>query len=310
MTIRHLRIFIEVADSGKMSLAAAKFYISQPTVSQAIRELEQHYNTLLFERLSKRLFITPAGEKLLTYARLVVKQFDELEEFMASTSLTAKIRIGATITVGSCLLPTILNNLKSNCPDIEAYSYVGNTRMVENKLLKSDLDVALVEGKIKHPDLVSIPMIDDFLVLACSKNHPFAKKKVIHIEELKEQPFVMREQGSGTRELFEDYLASQHIPIKIAEEANCPSSIIHAILDNNYLSAISIRLLEENIKAQKIHVILNHEMEWNRHFYFVYHKDKTLTNTIQSLIQIVKSYEKLDFLKEIIPSELTRQKSI
>lgn len=310
MTIRHLRIFIEVAESGKMSLAAAKFFISQPTVSQAIRELEQHYNTLLFERLSKRLFITPEGEKLLSYARLAVKQFDELEEVMQSSSLTKKIRIGATITVGSCLLPSILNTLKEKCPDIETYSFVSNTRTIENKLLKSDLDVGLVEGMIKHPDLVSIPMIDDFLVLACSNTHPFANKKVIHVEDLKDQPFVMREQGSGTRELFEDYLASQHVPIKIAEEANCPSSIIHAIIDNNYLSAISIRLLEEDIRSKKIHVILNHELEWNRHFYFVYHKDKTLTDSIQSLIQIVKAYKKLDFLKEITVSQLTRKKDI
>ena len=82
MTIRHLRIFIEVAECGKMSAAAEKLFISQPTVSQAIKELEEHYGVLLFERLNKRLYITEKGKKLLSYARKVVKQFYDMEEMM------------------------------------------------------------------------------------------------------------------------------------------------------------------------------------------------------------------------------------
>ena len=84
MTIRHLRIFVMVADCGTMSLAAEKMFLSQPTVSQAIRELEEHYGGLLFERLSKHLYITDLGEKLLGYAREVLRQFEYLEEQMLS----------------------------------------------------------------------------------------------------------------------------------------------------------------------------------------------------------------------------------
>ncbi|MSS64138.1 LysR family transcriptional regulator [Velocimicrobium porci] len=306
MTIRHLKIFIEVADSGKMSLAAAKFYISQPTVSQAIRELEEHYGVLLFERLSKRLYITPEGKKLLSYARQAVKQFDELEEAMQITNQTRQIRIGSTITVGVCLLPTIINDLKKQYPDSETYSFVSNTRTIEQKLLQSELDVGLVEGTIKHRDLVSIPMIDDFLVLACSPSHPFATKKTLHLNELADQAFVMREQGSGTRELFEQYLNKFHIPIKIAEEANCPGAIKYAILLNQYLSAISIRLLKDEINENKIHVIKNHENEWNRHFYLVYHKDKVFSDMLYCFTDIVKEYKSPEFLDGLQMGELTR----
>ena len=80
MTIRHLKIFIEVADSGKMSIAASKFYISQPTVSQIIRELEEHYHTRLFERISQKLYITPNGQTLLNNARKIVADFDALKK--------------------------------------------------------------------------------------------------------------------------------------------------------------------------------------------------------------------------------------
>lgn len=93
MTIRHLKIFIAVAETGKMSTAAAQYYISQPTVSQAIKELEEHYGVLLFERISKKLYITEAGKNLFTYARMVVSQFDELEDNMLK-GFSEKLRIG------------------------------------------------------------------------------------------------------------------------------------------------------------------------------------------------------------------------
>lgn len=112
MTIRHLKIFIEVVDSGKMSTAASRLFISQPTVSQAISELEVHYGGLLFERLSKKLYITEKGRKLLSYARNVVKSFDDMEDMMLQDKNIEKIRIGATNTVGNCILSEIISSYK------------------------------------------------------------------------------------------------------------------------------------------------------------------------------------------------------
>ena len=112
MTIRHLKIFITVADTGKMSAAADKLYISQPSVSQAIRELEEHYRCLLFERLSKKLYITEAGRRLYSYAKPVVSQFDRIEENMALESRVERLRIGGTITLGSSILSYIIRDLK------------------------------------------------------------------------------------------------------------------------------------------------------------------------------------------------------
>src|SRR5690554_5390009 len=191
MTIRHLRIFIEVVESGKMSTAAKRLFISQPTVSQAIKELEEHYGGLLFDRLSKKLYITAKGKKLISYARNVVKQFDDMEEMMLQENYVEKFRIGATMTVGNCILGEVIKNFKKINPHIEIYSYVGNTRDIEEKLLASELDIGIVEGKVKSPDLISIPEVDDFLVLICSINHPFAKKKIIKIKDLENQKFAM-----------------------------------------------------------------------------------------------------------------------
>lgn len=306
MTIRHLRIFIEVVDSGKMSTAAERLFISQPTVSQAIRELEEHYGGLLFERLSKKLYITAKGQKLLSYARNVVKQFDDMEEAMAYDNYVKKIRIGATHTVGDCILSDVINAFRKNNPQTETYSYVNNTKSIEEKLLKSELDIGIVEGKVKSPDLISIPEVNDFLVLICSTKHPFAKKKIIKLEELENESFAMREQGSGTRELFERYMLENGMQIKIALEGNSSASIKKAVIENQCLAVISVRLVEEEIKDRKIHVIQNTDRDWDRFFSIVYHKNKVVTDEMKNLIEIVKDYKYIDILQGIDAGKLMK----
>lgn len=306
MTIRHLKIFIEVVDSGKMSIAAAKFFISQPTVSQAIRELEEHYGVLLFERLCKKLYITEKGKKLLSYARNVVKQFDDMEEMMFQANHVEKIRIGATMTVGNCILSDVIKNFKEINPQIETYSYVNNTKDIEEKLLRSELDIGIVEGKIKSPDLVSIPEVNDCLVLACSTKHTFAKKKTVKLSDLVDENFAMREQGSGTRELFERYMLENGMAVKVAFEGNSSASIKKAVIENQCLAVISIRLVEEEIKNGQIHVIQSMECDWDRYFSIVYHKNKFVTDEMKSLIEVVKNYKHADTLQEINSGKLVK----
>ena len=292
MTLRHLRIFVEVARTGKMSTAAANCFISQPTVSQAIRELEDYYHVLLFERLSKKLFITQEGQTLLTYAQRTLDQYRLLEEAMDGVGTKTTLRIGATITIGTCLLSGIINSLKQRFESLSTYTYVGNTKVIEEKLLKSELDVGIVEGTIENPDLICEPIAGDFLVLAAAPDHPLAAKSNITVEELKNQDFVIREYGSGTRKLFNDYMNHLKIPFHIACEAGCPEAIKRAVLYNRCLTAISVRLLEDEIKTNSIRIFLNKENAWNRSFYLVYHKDKFVTEPMRQLKDIMKVYEK------------------
>jgi DNA-binding transcriptional LysR family regulator len=291
MTIRHLKVFIEVVKSGSMSAAASKLYISQPTVSQAIRELEEHYGVLLFERLNRRLHITDAGRKLFSYAKGLVKQFDELEDKMLKINKKEKIRIGATITVGECILSNIISEFTKKEPDIDVYSYMNNTQFIESKLLNSEIDIGIVEGEIKSPDLICIPEVKDYLVLICSPNHPLAKKKTVKLKELTDESFAMREKGSGTRELFERYMSDNGLEIKTAFEGNSPEAIKKEVINNNYLAVISVCLVEEEVRNSKIHVIESAEGAWDRYFSIVYHKDKALTQGLKSLIEVVRDYK-------------------
>lgn len=291
MTIRHLRVFVAVATTGKMCDAANELFISQPTVSQAIKELEEYYNTLLFERLGRKLHITEAGKDLLFYASNLLKDFDDIEKKMLAISEHRKINIGATITVGNCILPELINSLKEAHPNIDTYACIANTNRIEEMILNSEIDLGIIEGNINNPSLISITALDDYLVLACSKNHTFAQRDKIKLEDLKNQDFILREEGSGTRKLFEDYINNKGIPINVVLQSNCPGSIKRSILLNNFLSVMSIRLIEDEVKSGEMCFFKCTDDYWHRGLKIVYHKDKFKDPVLKDLISIFENFD-------------------
>lgn len=307
MTIRHLKIFITVAECGSMNTAARELYLSQPTISQAIRELEEYYDTRLFDRLSRRLHITPAGQELLNNAYQVVGQFNQLERNMQKKNHKDIIRIGSTITIGSCLISNVLNDFQEAMPEIETYTFIGNTHMIEEKILKSELDIALVEGEIHHQDLIILPSIRDFLVLGCAAQHPFAEREEIRVKELEHQKFVMREPGSGTRALFDKFIKRHNLDISISWEATCPDAFRNAILYNQCLAVVSVRLLERDIRSRQIRIFNPQSDELERSFSLVYHKDKVFTPAMSTIRNIIAHYRQPDWLNNIPVGILTEQ---
>jgi DNA-binding transcriptional LysR family regulator len=268
-------------------------------VSQAIRELEKYYGVLLFERISKKLYITEAGSNLLIYAKTAVKQFDELNEYMFTAGCSEKIRIGTTITVGSCMLPSIITQFKECMPQVDTFSYMNNTKFIEDKILKAELDIGIVEGQIKSHDLVNVPAVKDSLVIVCSQKHPLAGRKRISLKELENEVFVMREEGSGTRELFENYMLKNGIKLKISWEVTCPVVIKNIVLEHNCLAAISTRLVREEIGTGQLYAIKSKENAWDRSFNIVYYKNKYINESMRTLIEIVKKCNNADVLKHI-----------
>lgn len=291
MTLRHLLIFMTVAEQSSMSAAARALYLSQPTVSQAIHELETHYNGLLFERFGKKLYLTDRGKLLLPQAKKLIHSFQHLEEMMLNQGQSPTLKLGSTITVGTCLTPDLILELRQAFPDLNIYSYVSNTRDIEKKLLRSELDAAVVEGEIQSSDLVVLPIIDDTLVLAVGKEHPFYDKKYLTVQELNHQKYAVREAGSGTRQLFEDFAVRHGISYEIAWEANSPGTLLNAVLNDQILSVMSLRLMEPEIKKQSVHVFYQEQGEWNRKFKLVYHKNKFLTPAVYELEKILHRYK-------------------
>ncbi|PKK39470.1 hypothetical protein ABB02_01319 [Clostridiaceae bacterium JG1575] len=292
MTLRHLKIFLEVARTGNMSEAAAKLFLSQPTVSQAIKDLETHFGLLLFERRPKKLYITEGGQMLLREAQGVLEKMAQLEDHMNEMIAKETLRIGGTITVGNSILNPVIQEFHQKIPGVETFVCVNNTTNIETMILANELDIGIIEGQVLSPELLIIPAVNDYLVLVCNKHHPFAQKRLIPMREIEHQKFHLRERGSGTRALFENFCQRKHLKIHCVYESNCPSAIVKSIKENDNLSVMSIRLVEEEIQKGELHAIRLSGGEWTRNFSLVYHRDKQLNDAMKTMMRIVKTHHR------------------
>lgn len=291
MTIRHMQIFLEVAETGNMSEAANRLFLSQPTISQAIKDLEVNYGVLLFERRPKKLMLTEYGLALVGHAKEVLHRYEDLEKGMARMKDRGRLRIGSTITVGNSIINGVISDFQKAAPKVDTFVCVHNTATLEHKLLTDDLDIGIIEGEITDRDLMVIPAVADQLVLFCNMRHPFARRRLIALKDLEHQKFHLREAGSGTRRLFENFCKRNNIEINCVFESNCPSAIKRSIIMNDNLSVMSIRLCEDELRAGILHGIIPPGKEWHRRFSLVYHKDKEVTDDMKSMMRIVKSYD-------------------
>lgn len=285
MTLRHFRIFMMVCDEGSMTAAAEKLYISQPSVSQAISELEHYYDVKLFERLGRRLYITQGGEKLLNYARHIINLFNEAEKEMHEIKEGGLLRIGASITIGTYILFDIIKKFKKLKPDITIEPIVDNTTVIESMLFKDEIDFGLVEGEVHSTDLIVAPFMEDELVLICSPQHPWAKKKSIKGKELDDTGFILREEGSGTRELFESVMASLGIKWHRTAVMNNAESIKNAVAADIGISVISKIAIKKELEQGELAVVELEDLQFKRRFSFVHHKNKYITEAMKDFFK-------------------------
>lgn len=290
ITIRHLKIFLTVAETRNMSEAAARLYVSQPTVSQTIGELEKMYKARLFERYPKELFLTEAGRTLRAQALLAVEAFDRLDEVMKGEGERPSLRVGATLTVGSTVLCPILDELRLVRPNVDLSVQVDNTRTIESKLLQNELDAAIVEGIIHREEILSSPIISDCLILVCAPGHPFAARKAVEPEELAGQPFILREQGSGTRALFESFMARRRLSLNIRWECSSATAIKQAVMRGYGLAVLSARLVSGELSRGELRRVNVEGCAWQRSFLLCYHRSKVISDTLRRFLDIASSY--------------------
>jgi len=291
MTNRNLEIFVAVAEHGKMSAAARELFITQSSVSQAIAEIEREYGVRLFDRLSRSLYLTETGRDFLVYAKKALTLHREMDDFLRDTSRTRRIRIGATVTVGTCLISPLISRLRAVDPDLRIEVTVANTHELEDKLLHSQLDIGLVEGQISHPDLLVDPAMEDDMVLICGESHPFFGRETLPIEALEGQPLILREQGSGTRAQFEDAMEQRNLAMEILWDCCNSEAILSAVCSGHGISVISRRLVENAVREGKLWACPLTGVDFSRTFDLVYHKDKLITGAMSTFIDLCKTFE-------------------
>ncbi|EQK75830.1 bacterial regulatory helix-turn-helix, lysR family protein [Clostridioides difficile CD113] len=275
-----------------MSEVARNMYITQSSVSQAISEIEKEYGVKLFDRISKKLYLTEAGKKLLGYGRHLLAVNEEMNDCMKHCAKNIRIRVGATVTVGTCVISPIMLELYKVNPLIEPEVFVEDTRLIAKKLLNSELDIAIVEGKIKHPDIVTKSIINDNLVLICSYKHEFYKRDSIEVSELSNQPLIMRELGSGTRAQLEKQLKELKIPMNIRWSCYNSEAILRAVVDNFGIAVISELLIEDYLKKHLLWACDIEGINLHRTFDIAYHRSKFFTENISAFFDISVEYGK------------------
>ncbi|MFT9057560.1 MAG: LysR family transcriptional regulator [Ethanoligenens sp.] len=280
MTLRHFQIFVSVCDAMNMTAAAQTLFLSQSAVSQAIAEMERHYGARLFERLSKKLYLTESGAKLLGYAHHIVGMNEDIEKEMKNLRVFHLLRVGASVTVGASVLPKLTAAFLREHPETRVEAVEDNTRQIEQKLLRDEVDLGLVEGDITSPELVSRPFMRDELVLICGKAHRFAGAGRAAPKELEQEPFIIREKGSGTRQTFEETMTSNGLSWHAAWVCNNADTIKNAVAENLGVSVISRRSVESEVKAGCLRIIRTDPLHFERSFKISHHKNKYLSEPL------------------------------
>lgn len=287
-TLKQLGIFISVAERLRMSEAAKALYVSQPTVSQTISDLEYELGVELFERGHKQLILTPHGQLLLSHARKVMQQYEIMNAAVKDATQLRELRIGCTLSIANTLLAPIGKKMMQNHSDIKSTYIIENTRSLENRLLHNELDIALIEGQVRSDDIVKLPLVKDTLMVICHRSHPFWNRDTIRSDELSGQNFILRELGSGTRTIFENYLNMAKVSINIIGESASSAAIIDMVLHGLGLGVISHRCVERYTDADLIHACSIEDMPMDRLFYICYNTKMPVRSQMQDFIEACK----------------------
>ncbi|GAA1375633.1 MULTISPECIES: LysR family transcriptional regulator [Peribacillus] len=217
MKLENLKMFCLVVDEGSISQAARLSFLSQPAVTRQIHQLENYYNTLLFDREEGRLRVTEAGKLLYPFAKAIVNDFNHSKEVIQQSTgkYNANLIVGASLTIGEYLLPSLLGRFKKQQPEIKVTLTIKNTPRVLEDLSNDVIDLALVEGLVENTDFIVDKFAEDELILVCPSDHPWKDRKEIQLEELGNERMIWRESISGTRLIVENMLREHGILEKI-----------------------------------------------------------------------------------------------
>lgn len=289
MTIRHMKIFVSVCIEESITLAAKKLYISQPAVSTAIKELEAFYGTPLFDRISKKLYLTDAGKTVYHYAIHINSLFKELESSLKSSESIGQLKIGSSITIGTHLMPDYIKGFSKCFPNIQVHVTIDSSDVIEKLVLDNELDFALIEGIVHSENIISKDFIQDELIVICDLDNPLLRKENVSVDDLSNQQFLMREKNSGTRELAESILSLHNISINPLWESTSTEAIIHGVSKGIGISILSLQLVQNYIDINQVARLNVNGLKFIRQYHIIYHKNKYLTPASLNFMKLCKA---------------------
>lgn len=286
LTLRQLQVFAEIARLENVSRAAERLCMSQSAASTALNELERNYGCQLFDRAGKRLVINALGLELLPQARMLLEQAQAIDGLLRGQQGFGSLNVGATLTIGNYLATLLLGHFMQRHPDCKVRLHVQNTVHIIDQVASFQLDLGLIEGHCEHPDLVLTPWISDELSVFCAPGHPLAKQGRISLHELQQEDWILREQGSGTRRTFEHALLPHGCSVRALLELEHTEAIKRAVESGLGIGCISRLALRDAFRRGSLVPLATPELDLERPFSFIWHRQKFQTRAMQEFIQL------------------------
>ena len=285
MTLKHIKIFIAVCDTGSMTAAAKELFIAQPAVSFAIAEMEHYYGQKLFDRISNRLYLTEVGKALLARAKPIVSMFDSMEDEIREWGNGETLRLGGSISFGDYGLADIVRSLQKRTSGLNVQVQIQNSPTIEQMILDGVLDAALIEGPVLSKIITAQKVGESSLVFICPKDHPWAGGE-IDVSQLNNQSFVGLDSDSMERRLLGRLLRSSRVKVTFAWQSMDPDTVIKAVMSGVGIAAVSNLSAADFLKRGELGAFQIQGNQFQRDIFVIYHPNKIITSTIQDFIDL------------------------
>ncbi len=274
MDARQLEIFVKVAELGSFSRAAEALFLTQPTVSEHIRGLEEELGVRLLDRLGRGAAPTKAGQLLLGYARRILDLHREARQAVDQFQgrMSGELVVAASTIPGEYVLPALIGRFKEKYPDISISLLIGDTQRVVEWILEGRAELAVAGAQIDHRALEYRELMPDELVLVVSAAHPWHGKKIATLEEVRAEPLIVRERGSGSRHALERALAEVGLDLsdfRVVGEMGSTQAIKQGVKAGVGISLISKRAVAEECQHGTLHCVKVKDLRFSRAFYLV-----------------------------------------
>lgn len=290
MNFSQLKAFLAVAQDGSFSRAAEKLYLTQPAVSKQIQALEEALGMRLFDRVGRSILLTEAGNILHDHAHIVFQTLEEARETINQLRGLQRghLRISAASTIGTYMLLQPLGELKAQFPGIEISLAITNKARVVQQVLNHEVEIGFVGPPVEPAELEREEYLLDELVLILAPTHRLAREESVAVAELAEEVFILREQGSGTREIMEEELGRVHVSLKKAMELGSTEAIKQAVTANLGVSIVSKFAISLEILQGRLAVARLPELNLRRQLFIIHHGGRILSPAAQEFCSLLR----------------------
>ncbi|OLQ92603.1 XRE family transcriptional regulator [Vibrio panuliri] len=291
ISLKQLKVFATINHYDTLTEAAEALFLSKAAVSMALAELEKQLGHSLFDRVNKRLILNQEGQKLLPLVDELLHRVEDIELLLDDDStLTGQLRIGASDTIGNQVAPYLLSDFRQHTAHHAQSLFISNSALICQKLVDYELDIALIEGKTLHPELISTQFSQDEMCIICSPNSPLASLVSPKVGDLEASEWILREAGSGSREFFLRAIAPRIEHWHEAFQLNTTEALINCVSAGLGLGCLSRLAAAPAIRDGRV-VTIELPLDMKRRFWLLVHKEKYQSPLLKAFIKFCYQWQ-------------------